>query len=80
MALIVEAAIHSDRGNGCIGLAQGCAGLLYSVAIEVLYRREVEALFEVPFESAERESADLGQVFQFNLLGIVFANVVDRLV
>ena len=52
--------------------------MLYSVAVEVLYRSEVKAFFEMPFEGAERKAADLRQVLQFYLLRIVFADVADR--
>ena len=38
VALVVKAAIHSDRGNGNVALAKGGARLLDAVAIEVLDR------------------------------------------
>ena len=38
VALVVEAAVHGDCGDGFVALAEGGAGLLDPVAIEVLDR------------------------------------------
>jgi len=52
MALVVKAAVHGYGGDRLVALAQGGASLLNAVAIEVLDGGEMEALFEVAFESA----------------------------
>ena len=78
MALIIESAVYGDRGNGGSGLALSSTRLLYSVAVEVLYRIEVKALIEVAFEVTVRKAAGLRQVLQFYLLRIIFADVADR--
>jgi len=78
VALVVEAAVHGDCGDGFVALAEGGAGLLDPVAIEVLDRGEVKALFEVSLESAEGEAAFLGHVDQFDFVGVVGCDVFDR--
>lgn len=78
MALIVESAVHGDGGDGLVALAQGGACLLDAIAIEILDGSEVEAFFKVAFEGAEGETASFGHVDQFDFVGVVGCDVVDR--
>lgn len=76
VALVVESAVHGDCGDGLVALAERGAGLLDAVAVEVLDRREMEALLEVALEGAERKAALLGHLGELDFPRIVLCDIV----
>ena len=61
VALVEEAALRSDRGDGRVGIAQEVAGMADPAAVDILDGREVEALFEIAAQCADRNAGDRGQ-------------------
>jgi len=71
VALIVKAAVHGDCRNRRVGLAEGGARLLYTVAIQVLDGSKVKAFLEMPLKGAEGEAALFREILQLDFLSIV---------
>lgn len=53
MTLIAEAAIMRDVSHRNVGLTQQAAGLLNTIAIDVLCRGYVKGFFEIPTERTD---------------------------